>query len=377
MATQKELRKWLIEGELERVVDELTELAEQSGDAYYQKDVIHQAGRFNGLKKRYNAGVIDADSYQLQLNQIQQSLLELIKDLPKAPTENAVKTAPQKASGIAGATPHTPPQTASAPGSLLPNLPWIAGLVLLIGTAVVVGAFIPCPTAAQSTVFRLLMAIGGGLAAIKLPGLLQFDMQGVKAGSAAAVFAMIYLINPARAVMNDGCGPFEFTISLKPRVTGAGLYPKLDKGTVQLFIENKWESTSIDADGLADFKSLPGTLRGKRLRVRLNAPYWKLTEGAVSLNGKSTTLEAIPDGSLAKVSGQILNEDGTEPLPGVSLLILTERDTTDEFGQFEVMIPSDMQRLNHSISARKSGYQTLSEKFTLDGGPIRFRMLRQ
>jgi hypothetical protein len=85
----------------------------------------------------------------------------------------------------------------------------------------------------------------------------------------------------------------------------------------------------------------------------------------------------LPDGSLEKVSGQILNEDGTEPLPGVSLLILNQRDTTDEFGKFEVTIPLDMQRLNYSISGQKEGYLTLSQNFTLDGGPVEFRMQKK
>jgi hypothetical protein len=178
-------------------------------------------------------------------------------------------------------------------------------------------------------------------------------------------------------VATDGCGPFEFTISLKPKVTGAGLYPKLKEGSIQLFVENKWESAEIDADGLADFKSLPGTLRGNTVRVRLNADYWKLEENSLTLNGKRTTLEVLPDGSLEKVSGQILNEDGTEPLPGVSLLILNQRDTTDEFGKFEVTIPLDMQRLNYSISGQKEGYLTLSQNFTLDGGPVEFRMQKK
>ena len=83
------------------------------------------------------------------------------------------------------------------------------------------------------------------------------------------------------------------------------------------------------------------------------------------------------DGSLEKVSGQILNEDGTEPLPGVGLLILNQRDTTDEFGKFEVSIPMDMQRLNHSVSAQRAGYHPLSQNFTLDGGPVEFRMRKK
>jgi|AntRauTorckE5430_2_1112549.scaffolds.fasta_scaffold26275_1 hypothetical protein len=376
MATRKELQKWLIDGELERAVDALPEIAEQSGDTYLHKDAIHLAGRFNGLKKRYNAGTIDNDSYHLQLNQIQQAIQELIEKLPKTSAKRAAEQAAGKAAALAGATPETHP-TSSNQGNIPPDLPWIAGLVLLLGTAVVVGAFIPCPTAAQSTIFRLLMAMGGGLAAIKLPGLLQFEMQGVKAGSAAAVFALVYLVNPASVVTSDGCGLFEFTISLKPKVTGAGLYPKLKQGTIQLFVENKWESAAIDADGLADFKSLPGMLRGNKVRIKLNTPYWQLTESTVTLNGKSTTIEVKPDGSLERVSGQILSENGKEPLPNVSLLILTQRDTTDEFGKFEVSIPLNMQRLNHSISAQKEGYQTLSQKFTLDGGPVQFNMKKK
>lgn len=381
MATRKELRAWLIEGEIERVVDALPELADRYGDKYYQNDVIHLAGRFNSLKKDYNAGLLDANTYSIRLNNIRRALQELVDKLPEgaeggSKEREAVEAPIQPATGQDTAF-SMPPKA----GIGSQDAPWIVGLFLLVGTAIVMGALLPCPTPAQEMAFRLLMALGGGLAAIKIPGLFQLEMQGVKAGSAIAVFALIYMVNPASVASGGGCsgGPFEFTINLQPKVTGARLYPQLKEGTVQLYVENKWEPARIDPDGLADFKSLPASLKDSRTRIRLKAPFWKLSQNSIVLKGKSVTLEAVPDGSLGKVTGQIVDESGMEPLPGVMVLVHNQRDTTDEFGEFKINIPLALQRQQYAISARKAGYKTLSRRFELDGNgaPVQFRMVKE
>ncbi len=381
MATRNELRQWLIEGEIERVVDALPALADRYGDKYYQNDVIHLAGRFNSLKKDYNAGLLDANTYSIRLNNISRALQELVNKLPEGAEHGSA--GPQKVKNSGTATTGSP-TAASAPtdtGIATQQAPWIIGLVLLVGAGLIMATLYPCPTPAQEMTFRLIMALGGGLTAIKIPGLFQFEVQGVKAGSAIAVFALIYLVNPASVASGSDCagGPFNYTIDLQQKVTGAGRYPKLDEGTVQLFVENEWKTARIDADGLADFKSLPATLRDGRTRVRLSAPFWKLSQGSVVLKGKSATLEAIPDGSLGKVAGQIIDESGTEPLPGVIVLVHNQRDTTDAFGKFEVDIPLNLQRQEYSIQAERAGYETLNQRFQLDGNgaPLQFRMKKE
>lgn len=57
-------------------------------------------------------------------------------------------------------------------------------------------------------------------------------MQGVKVGSVVVVFVFVYFINLASVVAMDGCGFFEFIISLKIKVIGVGFYLKFKEGLV-------------------------------------------------------------------------------------------------------------------------------------------------
>ncbi len=72
----------------------------------------------------------------------------------------------------------------------------IAGTVFLL-ILLVVFIFIPCPTNPQLNFFRILIAIAAGAFAATIPGAMKFTNTMLTATGAVAVFALVYLVNPA------------------------------------------------------------------------------------------------------------------------------------------------------------------------------------
>lgn len=396
--TQSTLRKWLAEGEMERTVDELVKIAEARGDKYFRQDVNHQAGRFNDLERQYLNGVLEDSFYNIQRNKISLALQDLIDRVGEGGDGGGVSVGvdlDRNKDGVGvdsdtdeesmsvdldqtqtQTTPSSPPaQTQTTPTPLL------IGLLLLLGTAIALLVFIPCPTEPQLGIFRLLMAVGAGGVASILPGYIQFESRGVKAGSSFGAFALVYLINPAGLLSDarpcDPGVPFEFTVRLE---TAEGMevsehYPRLEGTDLAVFLDNKWESTRIDQDNLADFKSIPSKFQEIKVPVRLQDRYWQLNRKTINLIDKSQVLEIEPTGLLGQVRGRIKTLDG-QPLPKATIRIGTQTATSDQDGTFSLNIPTIEQQRRYVYTAEKPGYTTITQPFEVDGGQIEIRLTK-
>lgn len=392
MSVKSTLRKWLSEGELERLIDTLQAIAERHGDKYFQSDVSFQAGRYNGLVKDRNMGVIDDQFYNIQLNNIRMAVSSLINKVPEsatlpgsAPEPPPTDTSSQPMGEGQEASPDPQANNDSAqpsPGTVTPpatstDIPWIIGFLLLIGSVVAVG-MIPCPTAAQQAIFRLMMALGAGGIAVVLPGLFEVNTMGVKAGSSIGVFALVYLVNPAGAITNDqGCdndGSFDFTIRLVKQGRMNPQYPKLQGEVLKLWEESKWEDAILSADDIADFKALPGSMKNHGVPVMLLSPYWKLAEDSIYITGRSGQLNVYPDSTLKAVRGQVRQLLDGSALEGVIITIAGQRDTTAANGLFEVAILPGFRQKEYTIEAYKQGFESIRDKFPYTGLPIDLRM---
>lgn len=72
-------------------------------------------------------------------------------------------------------------------------------VLFLIGIAL----FVPNPTAFQYVIFRTVLALAGGAAVAAFPGFIEVKLGNwLRAGGALAVFAVLYLINPAQQLAN-------------------------------------------------------------------------------------------------------------------------------------------------------------------------------
>jgi len=393
MPVKQTLRKWLADGENDRVVDALQTIANKFGDKYFVNNVTSIAGRFNGIKRDRQKGVISDEFYNIQLNQIRQALQDVIEDVPANATldilsfpDDSTGTTPLGNTGNVTQPKSVDPQPkmptiaddTNKPPTTNANIPWIVGLVLLIG-ATLLAAIIPCPSPFLSNATQILLAVGAAGIATILPGLFSIDVQGIKAGSAIGVFALVYLVNPAKAMEdNSRCNkePFEFTINLQPNpeINISNQYPKLENATLQIWTGNDWKPAAIDANNLARYFSLPGDYKNQKVAVKLIGKYWSLKADSVQLSGRSQTLTIAPDGKLGKIEGKVRSTDGTIFLPGVAIEIEGVLDTTDTRGGFAIQIPPDKQKTRYLYTAQKKGYASETEPFDFDGEPIEIRL---
>jgi len=255
------------------------------------------------------------------------------------------------------------------------KLPVLLGAACLAAAAIALFST-PCPSGPQETLFRTLTALGAGGIASALPGFFELKTATAKAGSALGVFLLVFSINPASNLAGNGCEQlaFGFTINLQHNSPVSSAYPPFTGGRLQLFVENDWRTEKIDENGLADFKSLPGELRDLPVPVRLRAKYWELTQDSIPLSGKSQALKIVPDNSLGTVKGQVLNTDGTQPLPGVVVSLFGRSDTTDAAGAFRLPVAPEQQQTAYTLAAAKPGYQPLRQRFSYSGNPLSLRL---
>ncbi len=349
MSVKATLRNRLAAGEIERTVDALQSIAERYGDQYFQRDVTHQAGRFHGLKRERQQGTVSDEFYNLQLNNIRQALQDLIDKVPPNAQLPGQTTQPE--------TPEPTPPTNSdtITPTTSPHIPWIVGLVLLIG-ATGLAVAVPCPSQNLLLSSRILLALGAAGIATVLPGLFNVNLQGIKAGSAVGVFALVYLVNPAKMMDNNNCAP-KFT-SVTVFVHGkSGRQDMIlrQQGFVLMDVGNERKRASINENGQAFFQNLQigDTVQ---LNVDFSEPY-KATQPNkkyVIEDEGSIYLETALQG-LDKVFGTVL--DGDNPLPGVLVSIGSLRDTTDETGYYEIQIPENLQQKQQEVKFTKSGYK--------------------
>src|SRR2546426_10916784 len=73
----------------------------------------------------------------------------------------------------------------------------VAGVIVLILLAII----FPNPTPFQYLVFRIVLALAGAGVGAMIPGILNVEIPGIKAGGAIAVFVVVFFWNPARLVV--------------------------------------------------------------------------------------------------------------------------------------------------------------------------------
>lgn len=90
---------------------------------------------------------------------------------------------------------------------------WL-GIALTI-TILILVIFIPCPTASQYFVFRIIIALAAaGLTAV-IPGIFNISLaNGVTAGGAMAILAVVYFFDPASSVGEGKCANETFTLTI-------------------------------------------------------------------------------------------------------------------------------------------------------------------
>ena len=79
---KKKIRKLAERGKLRQAIDALLELSEQLEDDYVRNDASGLSGRFYGLESQKNSGLVTAEYYGMQTNNIRHALYAILDDLP-------------------------------------------------------------------------------------------------------------------------------------------------------------------------------------------------------------------------------------------------------------------------------------------------------
>ena len=260
MSAKKTLQQRLASGNTEKVLELLSEISETSGDKQLINEVIHQSGRYNSLLKQNRDGVISQADYTKQLNSISAALNEIISQLPdnltlpknNQPVPDTPTAPPSADTEVSG---NTASQTQMPVNQ---HLPWIIGLFLLLVPIYVLVYIDPCPTPIVENLFRIIMALGAGGVATILPGLLNLEITGVKAGSALGVMALVFLFNPAGAVRdNSKCDSSSNVTVVVHGIEGPHQKILRNEGFVVIEFAKKTVKEPIRENGEALFTELP------------------------------------------------------------------------------------------------------------------------
>jgi hypothetical protein len=356
-----QVRALIAQGKLEEALEAM---------AAHFPDTTLQLSRLRTAKRERNLHIISSDEWNRTLAQISAAALDMLEN-------------PASPSPPASAVPAPPVQAPKdAPPSVSPHISWILGLVLLIGSAATLLAAFPCPTSNEARAFSILMALGAAGVASVLPGLFHIEMTGIKAGSALGVFVMVYLLNPANAINDDSrCQkqPFEFTIALMPdkQLRLSPQYPKLNEATLKIRLANKWEPAPVNAEGDADYKSIPGDFKDSAVALQLTARNWRLERDSVVLSGKSATLTLVPDGTLGRVTGRVWESDGSTPIADASVEWEDMSAKTNARGAFALDVPVEKQKTPYRVRIAKTGYDSINDLVPFDGETVSFRLKKQ
>jgi hypothetical protein len=148
MSAKKTLQQRLASGNVEKVLELLSDISEASGDKQLINEVIHQSGRYNSLLKQKRDDVISQADYTKQFSSILAALNKIISQLPDnltLPKDN--QPVPDTPSAPPSADTEVSGNTASQ--TQMPvnqHLPWIIGLLLLLLPIYVLVFIDPCPT---------------------------------------------------------------------------------------------------------------------------------------------------------------------------------------------------------------------------------------
>ena len=264
------------------------------------------------------------------------------------------------------------PSTNKRKKSSLKTSIWLGiGLLAIILLLVI---FIPCPSASQYFVFRIIIAIAAAGLATVIPGTLSIEIaNGVKAGGALAIFAIIYFFDPASTVATNKCVDETFDLTVFVHGKG-GLEDKIlkDQGWVCVYLNSKPEKVKIDGDGKATFTEISPTFLNSKVRITIDHPQpYQSTHPDSMYELKKNAVVYLETALMGtdKIFGEVVDYKTGQFIDSVRVSIFDIATYTNANGWFELKIPSDKQFKFQRVSFDKMGY----ERVVFDSVPVHTR----
>lgn len=165
--------------------------------------------------------------------------------------------------------------------------------------------------------------------------------------------------------------PYNATLFLKPKATLkiSDDYPIFEKGTLSLFVNGEEITKEVLSNGEVDFSNLEYNTKNEWVKASYKGNYWKLEKDSILLE-KQRNIDVVPDGSLATVFGNILDENG-KAIPNAKIQIDTDTLVySNKIGVFKIDLPVKMQKQKYLLSTSKEGYKVSRENYSPKSGRI-------
>jgi hypothetical protein len=222
--------------------------------------------------------------------------------------------------------------------------------VLFLATSALLLYINPCPSAAMFFVLRVLISLAAALLGSFLIGTFRYKAGAIEATGGFAIFAFIYLTNPAPLIVANSCAEsFDLTIILKQKDHTSFNH----RGIIKLIIDKLNTADSINYKGMVTFSNIAPDFQGKKATIEIEAQGWMFLSGEKTLD---TTISSEPlllmtrrDSSLCCVSGTIVDESG-KPLPSAKIIIKDSIKYSDSNGRFRFVFPEPEQKKSHLIT---------------------------
>ncbi|MEI7586736.1 hypothetical protein [Runella sp.] len=344
-----------------RVDEAITAMMSMASGSRYESEVVQLSARFHELERQKRLGLESTADLNRNQNQISYTLLQLLKELPEGATVSVSVTKPPSiptSSGTSNDAPIASPVAGTGDGGASHKTSvWIGVASLAAILAAIL--FVPCPSSAQFFVFQVILALGAaGIGAI-LPGFLNIEFTGAKAGGALALVLLVLWQNPAGKIGDERCKRQEalgVTVFISGK-NGQSTKSLRQQGYIVLDVNGKREKELIDDKDQASFKNLHVGDKIRNLNVEFSEPFQSTHPDSVyTIDAAGQIYLQVALQHLGLVSGTVLT--GDQPLSGVVVLVdNTFRDTTDATGSYKIQVPENEQRPDPEVKFYKEGYR--------------------
>lgn len=352
LATKDELKNWVANDQIKKVIDELRRWAPTLGDTDWENSLLLQAARFSDLLKDERNGTDSAENLGVRKAAITNALLSLIGELP----------APEPATDTPAVDPAPLPESNELhAGKYL----WVSGIALVIA----VGLFFLLSNRqdrlgdgmGKMGFFILLFPLAFSAAAFLFGAMRSYAAysgkvwQGqVELGGPIVLFAGVIGLG---IWMNR---PDQSSFSIPVTVHGQeGPFHNVlngEDGRVLLDVDGYRTDAQVDSEGKATLGGLPGNVKGTKALLGFESRQWKLKDPQkmYPLNGKPIFLEVVSKCRACRIFGTVRDQKGL--LSGMSVTLDNgEGATTDENGRFEIVLPPEKEKESYNLSVVANG----------------------
>jgi hypothetical protein len=165
---------------------------------------------------------------------------------------------------------------------------------------------------------------------------------------------------------------FDFTVFLHGPA-GRQAVVLRDNGKLSLDLGADRRKESVGDKGEVRFVGIPADMRGRKVPMTLEADRFELSDPNLLVPLDDETFYAAVRPKQLKLSGTIVDAFD-RPIAQARVRIAAATSSTDQDGQFELVVPADLADSERTVTIVAAGYETWSAQASPGGNPLRVRL---